>query len=70
MVTARYRFRFDDEDFTFVSIPERVLGWLQLDFQQVIRHFSIVSIPERVLGWLQLGRLAGSNVFLPIRFNP
>jgi len=44
------------QGFFYVSIPERVLGWLKpvtfsaLDGSWMDRY---VSIPERVLGWLK-----------------
>ena len=38
---------------SLVSIPERVLGWLQPVYSRNVILVSLVSIPERVLGWLQ-----------------
>jgi len=38
----------------WVSIPERVLGWLKPPLTSVTPAAPVVSIPERVLGWLKL----------------
>jgi len=37
----------------FVSIPERVLGWLKHGDPRLSSAHWHVSIPERVLGWLK-----------------
>jgi len=37
----------------WVSIPERVLGWLKLEVALLGHSNPQVSIPERVLGWLK-----------------
>ena len=45
-----------------VSIPERVLGWLQLQYGEGGSVDRTVSIPERVLGWLQLSEFHSGAV--------
>ena len=41
----------------FVSIPKRVLGWLELLTSNISRINTKVSIPKRVLGWLERSEL-------------
>ena len=48
-----------------VSIPKRVLGWLELVALPDPSVMPDVSIPKRVLGWLELAPMAGLR-----RINP
>ena len=53
-----------------VSIPVRVLGWLQLVNHELLGCCWRVSIPVRVLGWLQLRVTIISRRSFAFCFNP
>ena len=54
-----------------VSIPVRVLGWLQPPLKHPVTAAEPVSIPVRVLGWLQrLLAFVALAIDTVVGFNP